>query len=106
MDARELCFQIARDHADGVRSAIEARRRMRAADGEVGVSRVVGGYHDGGVLRLIAVRRANRDRLDVVEISSGEPARVLHTVYASGTVAERQAFAVAEARLAGCRRAA
>lgn len=107
MDAREVCFQIAREHADGVRSAIDARRRMRAADAALGVSLVVGGYRErSGTLRLIAVRRSQRDRLDVVEVSSERPTRVLHTVHGEGEVAERRAFAIAELHLAEGRRAA
>jgi hypothetical protein len=107
MDAREVCFQIAREHADGVLDAIEARRRMQAADREVGVSVIVGAYRGAnGTLHVIAVRRSERARLDVIEVMDEEPARSLHTVYGQRAAAERRAFQIAEALLTDERRAA
>jgi len=88
----------------GTAAGARARSDRSNADGEVGVTQLVGSYHDNhGALRLIAVRRSDRQRHDVVEFADGTPVRVLHSIYGEQAAAAEQAFKVAGARLTHAR---
>jgi hypothetical protein len=101
----EVCTAIVHEHADGLLRASKRRRGRAGSDSEIGVSQVVGGYHDhAGTLRLIAVRRCDRDRREVVEVAEGERKRVLATVYGGDPAAKEHAFTVAAERLAEAKR--
>ena len=97
----EVCAAIVQEHAEGVLRARGRARPRARGDSEVGVSQVAGGYRDSaGTLRLIAVRRCEGERHEVVEVARGEPTLVLATVYGADPAAERHAFKVAAERLA------
>ena len=78
-----------------------ARDSRGRADDEVGVTQVVGSCQDErGALRLIAVRRSDRQRHDVIELADGKPAQVLHSIYGEGAAAADHAFKTAGTELA------
>ena len=79
----------------------KARNNRSNADSEVGVTQLVGSYHNNqGALRLIAVRRSDRQRHDVIELGDGKPAEVLQSVYGESAAAAEHAFKTAGAQLA------
>lgn len=103
----EALIAIAQEHADGVRAAHRAKRPATRSDSEIGVSQVVGDYHDrSGTLRVIAVRRSERERYDVVEVASNEAIRLLASVHGTDAAAEEHAFTVAAQQLAQAKQSA
>jgi len=82
----------------------KARSNRATADSEVGVTQLVGSYHDSeGALRLIAVRRTNQQRHDVIELADDTPVRVLQSVYGDQAASAEHAFKVAGAQLTQAR---